>query len=101
MIDCLDFQHKAPLDQNIDFERCIEGLAVKRDWNHELAFHMQTTPLKATGQDRFIDTFKQARAKLAMDRNCFIDDDPRKLLDPVHQYPFAPSFSLRLCANPN
>lgn len=96
-IDSFDLKDKPVIDQNIDAKGRIENLPVDLYRHRKLPRDLETSPLKPSCKDGFIDILEQARPKLTVKSNTLIDNDAGKLID-LHAYFLSPSlFPLRLC----
>lgn len=79
--DRLDLENQPPLDENVNLKCHAEGVAIEFDWNRNLTLSSQSPLLKPSGKHRLIYCFKQARTKLPMNTNSFVDHNRGNLVN--------------------
>jgi hypothetical protein len=81
LIHGFDLNDQATFDEDVDPKCGIIILTIEYQWNGHLPFHSQTTALKSSEEDGFVNAFKESRAKLAMNANRLVDYDRADLID--------------------
>lgn len=72
--DQFDLNHDAASHQQIDTKRLFVSSAAKLNCHRNLSLDKETAALQFAKQDQFINAFKQARPKLAVNADAGIND---------------------------